>query len=179
MQEGRSTGFGTPETFTLTTITQVKTGIGQVLHRGTRYTDIHDLQETQDIHDLQRTSISSLSECLKNPSMSISEVVDHALAENERQERDNNPDNYREYRTPLWNFTRAAKGFFFDGTDPGLVFEFIEEEIVSRGGWKNLLKNLEIPIGVEEIYEEFIYTWDRIKGTSEQDTLRVAYNPCN
>jgi hypothetical protein len=136
-----------------------------------RYRDTEN-QETQEPQRNKRTTLSSPSQGLKNHSMSISEVVDHALAVNERRETVNDPDHYHSYRTPLWDFTRAVKGFFVDGTDPDLVFDFIEDEITNREGWTIL----ELPINDEEIYERFVYTWDRIKWSGEQDTLKVAYD---
>jgi hypothetical protein len=165
MQAKSGASSGTP-----TTETPVTSGSVSSVTQRYRDTDTHEKQETQEPQRNKGTTLSPLSQGLKNQSISISEVVDHALAVNERFEVSTDPDHYLDYHTPLWDFTKAVKGFFVDGTDPELVFDFIEDEITNRGGWTIL----ELPIEEDEIYERFIYTWDRIKFSGDQNLLAVA-----
>lgn len=167
MMEGYGATIGTPTPTPTPTKTKTPVTSGLVSSVTQRYrdTDTHDNQET---HRNAVDTLSPSSECLKNQSMSITEVVNHALTRHEGYEYEYEG----EYRTPLWDFTRAVKGFFIDGTDPDMVFNFIEDEISNRGGWTTL----EPPIEADEVYEEFICTWDAIRVMPEQETLRRAFD---
>ena len=102
--------------------------------------------------------------------MTISEVVDFAIAEHDEDCLRGNSDPHEGSHTQVWAFTRAVRSCYSAEADPAEVFFDIQREIKRRGGWEIL----DTYLNDDDIYFEFVCNWDAVRYRIGQTPLGNA-----
>lgn len=75
------------------------------------------------------------------------------------------------WHSKLWSFTKSIKTTCKPGSDAEVVFKMVNQAVMASGGWDEIVPGM----GPQEIYAEFINSWNDIKFRDGESYLDWAY----